>query len=132
MCIVGIMYIHRGFFAQAISFDPQQPEHGKYSRSVLRTFEGACIIIRGMQNFVSSHAKLAARLWFRMCITIFSCPGLTSSMSVVWNHLLTAIVSRVLMPSTAFSYIFRSLSWHLFSSVLLNVHYLKLRPGSLI
>ncbi|KIJ55572.1 hypothetical protein M422DRAFT_774568 [Sphaerobolus stellatus SS14] len=79
-----IMYIHRGFFAQAISSEPDRPEHGKYSRSVLRTFEGACIIIQGMHTFVTSHAKFAARIWF------------------LWNHLVTAtfVVASIAIRAT--------------------------------
>lgn len=75
-CVVlGLLYLHRTFFAQAVFDSPDNPLDSKYATSVSATYRSACLIVAGTHDATVRHAELAARLWF------------------LWSNLFSAAVS---------------------------------------
>ncbi|KAH8116339.1 hypothetical protein DFH11DRAFT_1506188 [Phellopilus nigrolimitatus] len=90
---VTLLYMHRGFFAKAMSDHPEDPLSGKYGHSVLRAHESASFFVSLVRSLWSQHKQLAERNWF-LFTHVFSCaivlgsipsrcPGLTLSRSAL-------------------------------------------------
>jgi hypothetical protein len=74
--VLGLLYLHRTFFAQAVCDCPDNPLESKYATSVSATYRSACLIVAGTHDATVRHPELAARLWF------------------LWSNLFSAAVSR--------------------------------------
>jgi len=64
--------MHRGFFAQALEDNPNDPMASKYAESVLAAYRGACTFIGEIENLFNQHQALLERLWF-LFTHVFSC-----------------------------------------------------------
>ncbi|KAF8343443.1 hypothetical protein F5887DRAFT_972939 [Amanita rubescens] len=67
-----LFYMHRGFFAQALEDNPNDPMASKYAESVLAAYRGACTFIGEIENLFNQHQALLERLWF-LFTHVFSC-----------------------------------------------------------
>lgn len=77
LSFLGLLYLHRSFFAQAVCDCPDNPLESKYATSVTATYRSACLIVAGTHDATVRHPELAARLWF------------------LWSNLFSAAVSSI-------------------------------------
>ena len=89
MVWLGLLYLHRTFFAQAVCDCPDNPLESKYATSVSATYRSACLIVAGTHDATVRHPELAARFWW------------------FWSNLFSAAVS--LSFFSWYSRIFKSL-----------------------
>ncbi|THH09731.1 hypothetical protein EW145_g1797 [Phellinidium pouzarii] len=69
---VTVLYMHRGFFAKAMSDFPSDPLSGRYGHSVLRAHESASFFIILVRSLWLQHRQLTERNWF-LFTHVFSC-----------------------------------------------------------
>ncbi|EJD07477.1 uncharacterized protein FOMMEDRAFT_75316 [Fomitiporia mediterranea MF3/22] len=69
---VTLLYMHRGFFAKAMSDSPVDPLSGKYGHSVLRAHESASFFVKLVKSLWSHYKDLTERNWF-LFTHVFSC-----------------------------------------------------------
>ncbi|KAI5122510.1 hypothetical protein M0805_001418 [Coniferiporia weirii] len=69
---VTALYMHRGFFAKAMSDSPSDPLSGKYGHSVLRAHESASFFVTLVRSLWLQQRQLAERNWF-LFTHVFSC-----------------------------------------------------------
>ncbi|KIY70299.1 hypothetical protein CYLTODRAFT_371232 [Cylindrobasidium torrendii FP15055 ss-10] len=60
----NLMYIHRSYFAQAISSQARNPLQHQYAPSVLATYRSACRIISSLRGLYISHPNVGDMTWF--------------------------------------------------------------------
>lgn len=64
--------MHRGFFAQALEDQPQDPMGSKYAPSVLAAYTSACTFVGLVESLFKQHPALTERMWFYF-MHVFSC-----------------------------------------------------------
>jgi hypothetical protein len=64
--------MHRGFFAQALEENPQDPMGSKYAPSVLAAYTSACTFVGLIESLFKQHPALTERMWFYF-MHVFSC-----------------------------------------------------------
>ncbi|KAL5492320.1 hypothetical protein ACEPAI_3767 [Sanghuangporus weigelae] len=69
---VTLLYMHRGFFAKAMSDNPIDPLSGRYGHSVLRAHESASFFVKLVKNLWIQYRQLTERNWF-LFTHVFSC-----------------------------------------------------------
>lgn len=77
---VDLLYMHRGFFARAISDHPKDPLGSPYGGSFIAAYRSAGSLVALVRNIHSQLKELTERMWF------------------LWTHLFSCSVST---PSTA-------------------------------
>lgn len=70
--ILALFYMHRGFFAQALEDNPNDPLGSKYSQSVLAAYGSACTFIGLIESLFQQQPELTERMWF-LFTHVFSC-----------------------------------------------------------
>ncbi len=77
----ALFYMHRGFFAQGLDDNPNDPMGSKYGPSVLAAYRSACSFVGLIESLFKQHPVLTERMWF-LFTRVFSCsvstPGRTS------------------------------------------------------
>lgn len=68
----ALFYMHRGFFAQALEENPQDPMGSKYAPSVLAAYTSACTFVGLIESLFKQHPALTERMWFYF-MHVFSC-----------------------------------------------------------
>ncbi|KDQ50937.1 hypothetical protein JAAARDRAFT_543076 [Jaapia argillacea MUCL 33604] len=58
-----LMYLHRGFFAQAITDCPENPLKSTYSRSFLAAYRAACVVLESTVEQFAAQPLLCTRIW---------------------------------------------------------------------
>jgi hypothetical protein len=66
------LYLHRSFFAKAITDYPQDPLQSPYRNSILAAYRCAQIFVRLMHNLHTQAEIVCGRLWF-LWAHMFSC-----------------------------------------------------------
>ncbi|EJD08184.1 uncharacterized protein FOMMEDRAFT_138150 [Fomitiporia mediterranea MF3/22] len=69
---VTLLYMHRGFFAKAMSDNPVDPLSGKHGHSVLRAHESASFFVKLVKSLWLQYKDLTERNWF-LFTHVFSC-----------------------------------------------------------
>ncbi|PPQ94650.1 hypothetical protein CVT25_009381 [Psilocybe cyanescens] len=69
---MSLFYMHRGFFAQALEDNPNDPMGSKYSPSVLAAYTSATSFVGLIESLYNQHPQLTERMWF-MFTHVFSC-----------------------------------------------------------
>lgn len=77
---IALFYMHRGFFAQALEDNPQDPMGSKYAPSVLAAYTSACTFVGLIESLFKQHPALTERMWFYF-MHVFSCAVSLSFMS---------------------------------------------------
>lgn len=62
-CRPVLLFLHRGFFAQAMSDDPVNPLRSPYSPSVLAAYSSACTVLDDTRSQFLKKPLLCARVW---------------------------------------------------------------------
>lgn len=69
----NLLYIHRSYFAQAISEAPDGPLQHKYSPSVIAAYRSACRLIFSLRGLYAVHPTAAGMQWFFWSSVFSSC-----------------------------------------------------------
>ena len=112
--VSALLYMHRGFFAKAMTDNPVDPLSGKYGHSVLRAYESASFFVQLVKSLWMQHRQLTERNWF-LFTHVFSCA--VSFLSTIENNM--CLISRSVTR----------LFWGLFRQNLLGWPWLNLRSG---
>jgi hypothetical protein len=67
-----IMYMHRGFFAQTIEDNVDDPLGSPYGPSVLAVYGTSCSLVGMVESLFLQHPNLMERMWF-LFIHVYSC-----------------------------------------------------------
>ncbi|KAJ7695125.1 fungal-specific transcription factor domain-containing protein [Mycena rosella] len=78
---MALFYMHRGFFAQALEDNPQDPMGSKYAPSVLAAYTSACTFVGLIESLFKQHPALTERLWFYF-MHVFSCAIVLGSIAM--------------------------------------------------
>ncbi|KAJ7636037.1 fungal-specific transcription factor domain-containing protein [Mycena polygramma] len=78
---IALFYMHRGFFAQALEDNPQDPMGSKYAPSVLAAYTSACTFVGLIESLFKQHPALTERMWFYF-MHVFSCAIVLGSIAV--------------------------------------------------
>ena len=70
--LVALFYMHRGYFAQALEDNPNDPIGSKYAASVLAAYSSACSFVGLIESLYQQHPELLERMWF-FFTHVFSC-----------------------------------------------------------
>lgn len=84
-CVV-LLYLHRSFFARAISDHPKDPLGSPYGTSVIAAYRSAGSLVAMMRNLYTQLKEPCERIWF------------------LWGHMFSCAVSDTSLLSV-FSYI---------------------------
>lgn len=68
----ALFYMHRGYFAQAMETNPDDPMGSKYAPSVLAAYNGATSFVGLIESLFQQHPELTERMWF-LFTHVFSC-----------------------------------------------------------
>ncbi|KAH9479634.1 putative transcriptional regulatory protein C1F7.11c [Psilocybe cubensis] len=72
LLLIALFYMHRGFFAQALEDNPNDPMGSKYSPSVLAAYTSATSFVGLIESLYNQHPQLTERMWF-LFTHVFSC-----------------------------------------------------------
>ncbi|KAF9820900.1 hypothetical protein IEO21_01127 [Rhodonia placenta] len=86
-----LLYMHRGFFARAISDHPQDPLGSPYGSSFIAAYRSAGSLVALVRNIYSQLKELTERMWF-LWTHLFSC-------SIILGSIVTRCPSMSLAPS---------------------------------
>ncbi|KAF9460500.1 fungal-specific transcription factor domain-containing protein [Collybia nuda] len=78
---ITLFYMHRGFFAQAMEDNPNDPMGSKYAPSVLAAYGSACSFVGLIESLFKQHPVLTERMWF-LFTHVFSCAIVLGSIAV--------------------------------------------------
>ncbi|KAJ7050558.1 fungal-specific transcription factor domain-containing protein [Mycena amicta] len=78
---IALFYMHRGFFAQAIADNGQDPMGSKYGPSVLAAYTSACTYVGLIESLFKQQPVLTERMWFYMT-HVFSCAIVLGSIAM--------------------------------------------------
>ncbi|KAJ7132086.1 fungal-specific transcription factor domain-containing protein [Mycena epipterygia] len=78
---ITLFYMHRGFFAQALEDNPQDPMGSKYAPSVLAAYTSACTFVGLIESLFKQHPALTERMWFYF-MHVFSCAIVLGSIAM--------------------------------------------------
>jgi hypothetical protein len=82
--IIDLLYLHRSFFARAISDHPKDPLGSPYGTSVIAAYRSAGSLVALMRNLHSQLKDLSERIWF-LWTHMFSCAVSISLLQVDMN-----------------------------------------------
>ncbi|EJD07479.1 uncharacterized protein FOMMEDRAFT_115738 [Fomitiporia mediterranea MF3/22] len=88
---MNLLYMHRGFFARAISDNPKDPLGSPYGTSVIAAYRSAGSLVALVRDLDSQLPEPTERLWF-LWTHLFSC-------AVVLGSIVTRCPSMSLAPS---------------------------------
>ncbi|EKM81959.1 hypothetical protein AGABI1DRAFT_112143 [Agaricus bisporus var. burnettii JB137-S8] len=88
---MNLLYLHRSFFARAISDHPKDPLGSPYGTSVIAAYRSAGSLVALMRNLYSQLQAPSERIWF-LWTHMFSC-------SIVLGSIVTRCPSMSLAPS---------------------------------
>jgi hypothetical protein len=104
-----LLYLHRSFFARAISDHPKDPLGSPYGTSVIAAYRSAGSLVALMRNLHSQLEVLSERIWFlwthmfscAVSVFIFVCwcesdPGI---LQIILGSIVTRCPSMSLAPS---------------------------------
>ncbi|KAF5369221.1 hypothetical protein D9757_010028 [Collybiopsis confluens] len=86
-----LLYLHRSFFARAISDHPKDPLGSPYGTSVIAAYRSAGSLVALMRNLHSQLKDLSERIWF-LWTHMFSC-------AIILGSIVTRCPSMSLAPS---------------------------------
>ena len=69
---IDLLYMHRGFFARAISDHPKDPLGSPYGGSFIAAYRSAGSLVALVRNIHSQLKELTERMWF-LWTHLFSC-----------------------------------------------------------
>ncbi|KAF8237437.1 hypothetical protein L208DRAFT_1247461 [Tricholoma matsutake] len=81
-----LLFLHRGFFAQAMSENPANPLHSSYSQSVLAAYSSACVVLDSTKAQYFKQRLLCARVW-RIWSLAFSAAVIVGTIAIRGHHL---------------------------------------------
>ncbi|KAI0741490.1 fungal-specific transcription factor domain-containing protein [Daedaleopsis nitida] len=87
----NLLYMHRGFFARAISDHPKDPLGSPYGGSFIAAYRSAGSLVALVRNIHSQLKELTERMWF-LWTHLFSC-------SIILGSIVTRCPSMSLAPS---------------------------------
>ncbi|CDO73245.1 hypothetical protein BN946_scf185008.g7 [Trametes cinnabarina] len=87
----NLLYMHRGFFARAISDHPKDPLGSPYGGSFIAAYRSAGSLVALVRNIHSQLKELSERMWF-LWTHLFSC-------SIILGSIVTRCPSMSLAPS---------------------------------
>ncbi|OCH91033.1 hypothetical protein OBBRIDRAFT_792742 [Obba rivulosa] len=87
----NLLYMHRGFFARAISEHPRDPLGSPYGSSFIAAYRSAGSLVALVRNIHSQLKELTERMWF-LWTHLFSC-------SIILGSIVTRCPSMSLAPS---------------------------------
>jgi len=87
----NLLYLHRSFFARAISDHPKDPLGSPYGTSVIAAYRSAGSLVALMRNLHSQLETLSERIWF-LWTHMFSC-------AIILGSIVTRCPSMSLAPS---------------------------------
>ncbi|KAH9044225.1 fungal-specific transcription factor domain-containing protein [Lactarius hengduanensis] len=88
---INLLYMHRGFFARALSDHPKDPLGSPYGTSVIAAYRSAGSLIALMRNLHSQLREPLERMWF-LWTHMFSC-------AIILGSIVTRSPSLSLAPS---------------------------------
>ncbi|KAF8972626.1 fungal-specific transcription factor domain-containing protein [Flammula alnicola] len=88
---MNLLYLHRSFFARAISDHPKDPLGSPYGTSVIAAYRSAGSLVAMMRNLYTQLKEPSERMWF-LWTHMFSC-------SIVLGSIVTRCPSMSLAPS---------------------------------
>lgn len=88
---INLLYMHRGFFARALSDHPKDPLGSPYGSSVIAAYRSAGSLIALMRNLHSQLREPLERMWF-LWTHMFSC-------AIILGSIVTRSPSLSLAPS---------------------------------
>jgi hypothetical protein len=88
---INLLYMHRGFFARALSDHPKDPLGSPYGTSVIAAYRSAGSLIALMRNLHSQLKEPMERMWF-LWTHMFSC-------AIILGSIVTRSPSLSLAPS---------------------------------
>ncbi|KAJ7050553.1 fungal-specific transcription factor domain-containing protein [Mycena amicta] len=88
---MNLLYLHRSFFARAISDHPKDPLGSPYGTSVIAAYRSAGSLVALMRNLHSQVTDLSERIWF-LWTHMFSC-------AIILGSIVTRCPSMSLAPS---------------------------------
>ncbi|KAG6810864.1 hypothetical protein H0H92_010020 [Tricholoma furcatifolium] len=88
---MNLLYLHRSFFARAISDHPKDPLGSPYGTSVIAAYRSAGSLVALMRNLHAQLKELSERIWF-LWTHMFSC-------AIVLGSIVTRCPSMSLAPS---------------------------------
>ena len=77
MCFIDLLYLHRSFFARAISDHPKDPLGSPYGTSVIAAYRSAGSLVAMMRNLYTQLKEPSERVWF------------------LWGHMFSCAVSDI-------------------------------------
>ncbi|TFK39379.1 fungal-specific transcription factor domain-containing protein [Crucibulum laeve] len=113
---ITLFYMHRGFFAQALEDNAQDPMGSKYAPSVLAAYTSACSFVGLIESLFKQHPAITERMWF-LFTHVFSCAIVLGSI---------AVKSRMALAPSALSHL--ESAYHLFTRVSDNTRTGKILP----
>jgi hypothetical protein len=87
----NLLYLHRSFFARAVSDHPKDPLGSPYGTSVIAAYRSAGSLVALMRNLHAQLRELSERVWF-LWTHMFSC-------AIVLGSIVTRCPSMSLAPS---------------------------------
>ncbi|EKM50390.1 uncharacterized protein PHACADRAFT_263672 [Phanerochaete carnosa HHB-10118-sp] len=87
----NLLYMHRGFFARAVSDHPKDPLGSPYGSSFIAAYRSAGSLVALVRNIHSQLKELTERMWF-LWTHLFSC-------SIILGSIVTRCPSMSLAPS---------------------------------
>lgn len=78
--VSDLLYMHRGFYARAISDHPKDPLGSPYGSSFIAAYRSAGSLVALVRNIHSQLKELTERMWF-LWTHLFSC-----SVSIIPSH----------------------------------------------
>ncbi|KAF8653676.1 hypothetical protein AX16_003827 [Volvariella volvacea WC 439] len=81
-----LLFLHRGFFAQAWTENPANPLQSRNSRSVTAAYNSACVVLRDTRSQFSKQPLLCARIW-RIWSYAFSAAIIVGTVAIRGRHL---------------------------------------------
>ncbi|KAJ7224484.1 fungal-specific transcription factor domain-containing protein, partial [Mycena pura] len=88
---MNLLYLHRSFFARAISDHPKDPLGSPYGTSVIAAYRSAGSLVALMRNLHSQLKEASERIWF-LWTHMFSC-------AIILGSIVTRCPSMSLAPS---------------------------------
>jgi hypothetical protein len=88
---MNLLYLHRSFFARAISDHPKDPLGSPYGTSVIAAYRSAGSLVALMRNLHTQLKDLSERIWF-LWTHMFSC-------AIILGSIVTRCPSMSLAPS---------------------------------
>ncbi|KDQ61622.1 hypothetical protein JAAARDRAFT_204099 [Jaapia argillacea MUCL 33604] len=88
---MNLLYMHRSFFARALSDHPKDPLGSPFGTSVIAAYRSAGSLVALMRNLHSQVSDVASRIWF-LWAHMFSC-------AIILGSIVTRCPSMSLAPS---------------------------------